>query len=62
VAVRIRGYADGTPCWARLRSADRDSAAAFYGGLFGWRLDGDEFRRGEAVVDRRAALLSYPEG
>jgi uncharacterized protein len=55
--VRIRGYADGTPCWARLRTADRDAAAAFYGGLFGWGLDGDVFRRGDAVV---AGLSNEP--
>jgi len=50
VSVRIRGYADGTPCWARLRTADPEAAAAFYAGVFGWRLDGEVFRRGDAVV------------
>jgi predicted enzyme related to lactoylglutathione lyase len=58
MAVRIRGYADGTPCWARLRTVDPATAAAFYGGLFEWRLSGDLFRRGDAVV---AGLIPAPE-
>ncbi|NYI05038.1 VOC family protein [Allostreptomyces psammosilenae] len=27
----------GAPCWADLGTTDTDSAAAFYGALFGWR-------------------------
>lgn len=34
--MRVRGYAPGTPCWTVLSSPDPASAAAFYGGLFGW--------------------------
>jgi len=56
--VRIRGYADGTPCLARLRTADPDKAARFYGDLFGWHRDGDVFRLGTAVV---AGLVPEPD-
>jgi uncharacterized protein len=36
------GYAPGTPCWIDLSTPDQDAAAAFYGGLFGWRVEEDE--------------------
>ena len=29
-------YAEGTPSWVDLASADVDTSIAFYGGLFGW--------------------------
>jgi len=61
--VRIRGYAEGTPCWAELCTPDPDVAADFYQGLFGWRRDGDVFRRdGLAVAGLREgapAWLTY---
>ena len=31
-----RTYEPGTPSWVDLGTPDRDGAAAFYGGLFGW--------------------------
>lgn len=31
-------YAPGTPSWVDIGVPDRDAAAAFYGGLFGWEL------------------------
>jgi predicted enzyme related to lactoylglutathione lyase len=32
-------YTPGTFCWADLGTADPDSAAAFYGALFGWQTE-----------------------
>jgi predicted enzyme related to lactoylglutathione lyase len=29
---------DGTLCWADLSTSDREGAASFYSGLFGWRI------------------------
>lgn len=34
--MRVRGFADTTPCWAQLASSDPAAGAAFYCGLFGW--------------------------
>jgi predicted enzyme related to lactoylglutathione lyase len=48
--VRIRGYAEGTPCWAELSTPDPDAASAFYHGLFGWLLDDGVFRLGGLAV------------
>ena len=39
--MRVRGYAEGVPCWAELESSDPGGAAAFYRELFGWRYDPD---------------------
>lgn len=33
-------YEPGTFCWVDLATTDVGSAAAFYGGLFGWRIEG----------------------
>ena len=34
-----RGYTPGTFCFADLGTDDRDAAASFYGGLFGWNAE-----------------------
>lgn len=37
--VREReGFPPGVPCWIDTEQPDPEAAAAFYGGLFGWRL------------------------
>lgn len=36
------GYTPGTFCFADLGTDDRDAAASFYGGLFGWRAEGSQ--------------------
>ncbi len=36
------GYTPGTPSWIDLGSPDPKAAAAFYGALFGWKVDADE--------------------
>jgi uncharacterized protein len=33
------GYPAGVPCWVDTTQPDPDSAAKFYGGLFGWELE-----------------------
>ena len=33
------GYAPGVPCWVDTWRADPEAAAAFYEGLFGWRVE-----------------------
>lgn len=43
--MRVRGYADGTPCWVTLRTTDITSSAAFYAGLFDWEYSDGIFRR-----------------
>ncbi len=50
--MRVRGYADGTPCWAELCTPDVPGAEVFYRGLFGWRAEPDEgtFRLGDLAV------------
>jgi predicted enzyme related to lactoylglutathione lyase len=59
--VRIRGYAEGTPCWAELCTPDPDAAAAFYQELFGWQLDDGVFRLGgHAVAGLRAGPPPAP--
>ena len=45
--VRVRGYAEATPCWATLASADPAGSAAFYGGLFNWEYADGVFRLGD---------------
>jgi predicted enzyme related to lactoylglutathione lyase len=63
------GYIPGVPCWIDTSQPDPDSAAAFYGGLFGWEFEdvmppGSEAKyftarlRGGDV----AAVGSIPEG
>lgn len=34
--MRVRGFADATPCWAELASSDPAAGSDFYCGLFGW--------------------------
>jgi predicted enzyme related to lactoylglutathione lyase len=59
--VRIRGYADGTPCWAELHSTDPVKAAVFYAELFGWQLDGAVFQRdGLGVAGLRTEPADTP--
>jgi uncharacterized protein len=64
VAVRVRGYAEGVPCWAELRTSDPGSAAAFYRELFGWQFDPVEglFRRGGYAVAGVVTAARYPAG
>jgi predicted enzyme related to lactoylglutathione lyase len=33
------GYIAGVPCWVDTNQPDPESAAAFYGGLFGWEVE-----------------------
>lgn len=57
--MRVRGYADATPCWWELVCSDRDAAASFYGELLGWQRseDGVAFRVNEYAV---AGLSAAP--
>lgn len=36
---KFESYAQGTPCYVELTTPDQQAAKAFYGPLFGWRLD-----------------------
>jgi len=36
---KFESYAQGTPCYIELTTPDQQAAKAFYGPLFGWRLD-----------------------
>lgn len=38
MTTRTSPWEPGTPCWVDLGTPDRDAAAAFYTGLFGWEL------------------------
>ncbi|SNY60235.1 VOC family protein [Paractinoplanes atraurantiacus] len=61
--MRIRGFAPSTPCWVELTTSNPDEAAGFYGGLFGWRLDGDRFMLdGRAVAGLSRSRSDRPEG
>jgi|SRR4051812_24149295 predicted enzyme related to lactoylglutathione lyase len=61
--MRIRGFAPSTPCWAELTTADPVGAAAFYGELFDWILDGDRFvLDGRAVAGLDRCGAGRPEG
>jgi uncharacterized protein len=52
--MRVRGYADGTPCWAAVATADVEASRAFYSALFGWELtDGRFALEGRAVAGVR---------
>ena len=51
--MRVRGYAQGMPCWAELVTSDPSAVAEFYRDLLGWRYDPADqvFRlRGAAVA------------
>ncbi|WP_033341876.1 VOC family protein [Catenuloplanes japonicus] len=52
--MRVRGYPEGTPCWAELIGEEPADATAFYGELFGWKTDDRTFR----LRDLAAAGLS----
>src|SRR3954447_4653374 len=43
-------YEPGVPCWVETIQPDPEAAAAFYGRLFGWELQGREVRRGVEYV------------
>jgi uncharacterized protein len=62
--VRVRGYAEGVPCWAELRTSDPGAAAGFYRELFGWRYDPVDgvFRLRGYVVAGLVAAAEYPAG
>jgi predicted enzyme related to lactoylglutathione lyase len=47
--MRVRGYADGTPCWAAVATSNFEASRAFYSSLFGW-----DFADGRFVLDGRA--------
>jgi predicted enzyme related to lactoylglutathione lyase len=61
---------EGTPTWTALMTTDVDAAAAFYGGLLGWRVEvaGDQGPGGlrslvgEAAVATLAAVPRQPDG
>lgn len=38
MTTRTSPWEPGTPCWVDLGTPDRDAAATFYTGLFGWEL------------------------
>jgi uncharacterized protein len=63
------GYPAGVPCWVDTSQPDPDSAAQFYGALFGWELEdvmppGSEVKYLMARIRGRdvAAISSPPEG
>jgi predicted enzyme related to lactoylglutathione lyase len=63
------GYPPGVPCWIDTARQDAQTAVAFYGGLFGWRVEdrmppGAPFRYFVAQLDGRdvAAVGERPEG
>jgi predicted enzyme related to lactoylglutathione lyase len=61
--MRIRGFAPSTPCWVELTTADPARAAAFYGELFDWTVDGDRFLlNGRAVAGLGRSTAGRPEG
>jgi uncharacterized protein len=65
--VRVRGYAEGVPCWAEVATPDPVVAAGFYGALFGWAYEDGVFRlRGLAVAglveSESARWLTYLAG
>jgi predicted enzyme related to lactoylglutathione lyase len=47
--MRVRGYADGTPCWAAVATSNIEASRAFYSALFGW-----EFADGRFALEGRA--------
>src|SRR5690349_14391166 len=52
--MRVRGYADGTPCWAAVATSDVGASRAFYSALFGWQFaDGRFALEGRAVAGVR---------
>lgn len=55
--MRVRGYPQGTPCWAELIGEESADATAFYGELFGWKTDDRTFR----LRDLAAAGLSHSD-
>jgi hypothetical protein len=63
------GYIAGVPCWADTSQPDPDAAAAFYGGLFGWKFEDmmSAGSPGRYLIARLrggdvAAVSSLPEG
>jgi predicted enzyme related to lactoylglutathione lyase len=48
--VRVRGYAEATPCWVTLTSGDMAGSVAFYTGLFGWQYRDGVFRLGDRAT------------
>ena len=63
------GYIPGVPCWADTQQPDPDSAADFYSGLFGWKMENvlPDDSPGKYIVGRiggrdAAAVGSIPEG
>ncbi|GAA2736079.1 VOC family protein [Actinocorallia aurantiaca] len=52
----------GTPCWVELSSGDPGEAARFYGALFGWRLEHEEYEGyGRFLLDGKIAAGLWPE-
>ena len=52
--MRVRGYADGTPCWAAVATSNVEASRAFYSALFGWEfVDGRFALEGRAVAGVR---------
>jgi len=47
--MRVRGYADGTPCWAAVATSNLEASRTFYSSLFGWG-----FADGRFLLDGRA--------
>lgn len=54
--MRVRGFADATPCWAELASSDPAAAATFYCDLFG--LDADAAGDGTTVLALRGLAVA----
>src|SRR5579859_4639360 len=59
VAVRVRGYAEGVPCWAELGTSDPGGAAQFYADVLGWACDGTVFTLDGLAV---AGITREPAG
>jgi uncharacterized protein len=51
-------YAQGTPNWVDIQTADQDAAKAFYAGLFGWTYDDQPMPQGP--VYSMATLGGHP--
>ncbi|WP_170201525.1 VOC family protein [Actinocorallia herbida] len=59
---RDDGVVPGQPCWVELAAGDPGEAASFYGELFGWRMEYEEFEGyGRFMHEGKSAAGLWPE-